>query len=70
MAIRDMVTGTDNPELCKISREVRLINKHVLTLLDDMKETLHAAQGVGLPRRRWACCAVSLLWNLRTNTTS
>jgi len=48
MAIRDLVTGMDNPELRKISREVRLINKHVLTLLDDMKETLHAAQGVGL----------------------
>lgn len=48
MAIRDLVTGADNPELRKISREVRLINKHVLTLLDDMKETLHAAQGVGL----------------------
>ena len=48
MAIRDMVTGADNPELRKISREVRIINKHVLTLLDDMKETLHVAQGVGL----------------------
>lgn len=48
MAIRDLVTGADNPELRKILREVRLINKHVLTLLDDMKETLHAAQGVGL----------------------
>lgn len=48
MAIRDLVTGADNPELRKILREVRIINKHVLTLLDDMKETLHAAQGVGL----------------------
>jgi len=48
MAIRDLVTGADNPELRKISREVRIINKHVLTLLDDMKETLHAVQGVGL----------------------
>ena len=48
MAVRDMVTGADNPALRKISREVRIINKHVLTLLDDMKETLHSAQGVGL----------------------
>lgn len=48
MAIRGMVTGQDNPELRKISREVRIINKHVLTLLDDMKETLHVEEGVGL----------------------
>jgi len=48
MAIRGLVTGADNPELRKTSREVRMINRHVLTLLDDMKETLHAAQGVGL----------------------
>jgi peptide deformylase len=48
MAIRDMVTGTKNPELRKISREVKMINKHVLTLLDDMKETLHVEEGVGL----------------------
>jgi len=48
MAIREMVTGADNPELRKISREVRVINKHVLTLLDDMKETLHVEKGVGL----------------------
>ena len=48
MAIRDIVTGTDNEALRKISREVRLINKHILTLLDDMKETLHVEEGVGL----------------------
>lgn len=48
MAIRDIVTGADNEALRKISREVRLINKHILTLLDDMKETLHVEEGVGL----------------------
>ena len=48
MAIRDMVTGTKNPALRKISREVKAINKHVVTLLDDMKETLHVESGVGL----------------------
>ena len=48
MAIRDIVTGTDNEALRKISREVKTINKHILTLLDDMKETLHVEDGVGL----------------------
>ena len=48
MAIRSMVTGTKNPALRKISREVKCINKHVLQLLDDMKETLHVEAGVGL----------------------
>jgi len=48
MAIRDIVTGTDNPALRKISREVKKINKHILTLLDDMKETLKVEEGVGL----------------------
>lgn len=48
MAIRDIVTGTDNPALRKKSREVSGINAHILTLLDDMKETLHVEDGVGL----------------------
>ena len=48
MAIRSMVTGTKNPALRNISREVKCINKHVLQLLDDMKETLHVEVGVGL----------------------
>jgi peptide deformylase len=48
MAIRDIVTGTDNPALRKTSREVKNINKHILTLLDDMKETLKVEDGVGL----------------------
>ena len=48
MAIRDIVKGTDNPVLRKKSREVSGINKHILTLLDDMKETLKVEDGVGL----------------------
>jgi len=48
MAIRDIVTGTDNPALRRKSREVQNINKHILTLLDDMKETLKVEDGVGL----------------------
>ena len=48
MAIRDIVTGTDNPALRKKSREVSGINNHILTLLDDMKDTLKVVEGVGL----------------------
>lgn len=48
MAIRDIVTGADNKALRKISREVKTINKHILTLLDDMRETLRLEDGVGL----------------------
>lgn len=48
MAIRDIVTGTNNEALRKVSREVKMITKHIITLLDDMKETLHIEDGVGL----------------------
>lgn len=48
MAIRNVVTGEDNEALRKVSREVKAINQHILTLLDDMKETLHVEDGGGL----------------------
>ena len=48
MAIRDIVKGADNSALRKNSREVRQMTPHILTLLDDMKETLHAEEGIGL----------------------
>lgn len=48
MAIRDVVKGEDNEELRKISREVKTITPHILTLLDDMKETLQIEDGGGL----------------------
>ncbi|MGI5850092.1 MAG: peptide deformylase [Christensenellales bacterium] len=48
MAIRNIVTGVDNETLRKTSRSVKNINKHIITLLDDMKETLHIEEGVGL----------------------
>ena len=48
MAIRDIVKGTDNEALRKKSREVMLVNRHIITLLDDMKETLQLEEGVGL----------------------
>ena len=47
MAILHIVTEKD-PVLRKRSREVTEITPRVLRLLDDMKDTLHKAEGVGL----------------------
>jgi peptide deformylase len=48
MAIREIITGTDNAALRKISRPVMSVTNHITTLLDDMKETLHIEEGAGL----------------------
>jgi peptide deformylase len=48
LAIRDIVFGEDNEALRKVSREVKNINLHIITLLDDMKETLFVEDGGGL----------------------
>ncbi len=47
MAILNIITE-ENPTLRKVSRRVDEITPRVLTLLDDMKETLRKAQGAGL----------------------
>lgn len=47
MAIRNIVKGEDEI-LRKKSRKVDVIDKKILTLLQDMRETLVAADGVGL----------------------
>ena len=47
MAILNILKDTD-PTLRKISREVTEITPRILTLLDDMKETMRAANGCGL----------------------
>ena len=47
MAIRNIITE-ENPILRKISKEVKLYNENLWELLDDMKETLIHAKGVGL----------------------
>lgn len=47
MAIREIVKRGD-PILTKRCREVEVIDQRVLQLLDDMKETMAAANGVGL----------------------
>ncbi len=48
MAIREVITGTNNEALRRISRPVMSITDHITTLLDDMKETLHIEEGAGL----------------------
>ena len=47
MAILKIVK-TDDPVLRKVSRPVEEITPRILTLLDDMRETLKAANGCGL----------------------
>lgn len=37
-----------NPELKKTAQPVKTITKHIKKLLDDMAETMYAAEGVGL----------------------
>ncbi len=49
MAIREILTiPEDNEFLRKKSREVEIIDNRILTLLDDMAETMYDANGVGL----------------------
>ncbi|TCO78978.1 peptide deformylase [Marinisporobacter balticus] len=47
MAIRNIVKDGD-PTLRKKSRMVEKIDKRILTLIDDMVDTMYAADGVGL----------------------
>lgn len=47
MAIRTIIRDTDD-FLRKKSREVTVFDKRLHTLLDDMADTMHAANGVGL----------------------
>ncbi len=47
MALRNILTD-ENPTLKKISRPVTAFNDRLATLIDDMKETLRDANGVGL----------------------
>ena len=47
MALREIRTLGDDL-LRKKSRKIEVINKRILTLIDDMKETMYNAHGVGL----------------------
>ncbi len=49
MALRNVLTvDTENESLRKKSREVEKIDEKILTIIDDMKETLYDKNGVGL----------------------
>ncbi|MBR2499905.1 MAG: peptide deformylase [Clostridia bacterium] len=49
MALRNILNIQDDADILrKKSREVTLIDNRILTLLDDMAETMYAADGVGL----------------------
>jgi peptide deformylase len=47
MAVREIRKDGDEV-LRKVSRKVEVIDDRILTLLDDMKETMYEAEGVGL----------------------
>lgn len=47
MAIR-IIRKDDDEILRKISKKVDVIDDRIITLLDDMKDTMYAAEGVGL----------------------
>ena len=47
MAVRNIVKNGD-PILAKVSRKVEKFDARLWTLLDDMKETMYKANGVGL----------------------
>ena len=53
MAIRNIRLEGD-PVLRKKSRKVEKIDDRIITLLDDMAETMKHEEGVGLTLR-WAC---------------
>lgn len=47
MALRKIRTGSD-PVLRKICKPVGAVNQSILTLIDDMADTMYNAEGVGL----------------------
>ncbi len=47
MALREIIT-VGHPRLRKRSRPVRKVTPEVRALIDDMIETMHAADGIGL----------------------
>ena len=47
MALREIIIDGDE-RLRKSCREIKEVNAHILTLLDDMAETMYWAEGVGL----------------------
>lgn len=61
MAIRTILTKGD-PALNKMCHPVTKFDQKLWELLDDLKETLAKANGLGWPLLRWASCAVRSSW--------
>lgn len=63
MAIRKLVFEGD-PQLNKVSREITEVNDRIRTLLDDLLDTLHEENGVGLAAPQVGilrrCCVVEV----------
>ena len=63
MAIRKIVFEGD-PQLNKVSREITEVNDRILTLLDDLLDTMHEENGVGLAAPQVGvlrrCCVVEV----------
>lgn len=56
MAIREILTRGESA-LTKVCHPVTKFDQKLWDLIDDMKETLAEAGGVGLLPLRWASCA-------------
>ena len=65
MALRKIVTVGD-PILTKVCRPVTKFDQKLAILIEDMIETMHDANGVGLAGRRSASCAA---WSSSTRAT-
>jgi len=52
MAVR-FIREDGDEILRKVSKKVDVIDERIKTLLDDMAETMYAANGVGLAAHRW-----------------
>ena len=61
MAIRPIITQED-PVLSKVCHPVTKFDERLAELLDDMRETLAKANGVGLRPPRWVFCAGLYWW--------
>mgnify|MGYP000361040859 CR=1 FL=1 len=48
MAVKDIVTGEKNARLRRKSRPVTAIDKKLIRLLDDMRETMREHDGIGI----------------------
>ena len=62
MALREIIKKGD-PVLEKHCHPVTRFDQKLWDLLDDMRETLAQANGLGLAAPRWASCAERSWWS-------